>query len=264
MSLRFIQLELPLFEPPNFESLINEAGIRGLTVEFNDRLRNTWRLSRKPWTGARVLTLPRIFETAPQHVKTALIGWALLPFRSRRKKDKNRLAAKKQFEITAWEFLKEKGVPSGQGRRIDPQKLSSNTVGARFDLAEVYENVNKRYFNGLVSTFVKWGTPKSTTSFQTYRKDREGNRHSIITISGVYNHPDVPEYAIESVLFHEMLHIKIPPLKKNGRNVIHGRDFKREEKAFPLYRQWRQWEKTAMPGIIRDIARQAKAAKKKK
>jgi hypothetical protein len=261
MALRFIQLELPLFGTPTFESLISKAGIRGLSVEFNDRIRSSWKVVRRPLSRSRILYVPRMFENAPEPVKTALIGWALMPWKSRRRKNSGHSAVKKDYERTIWQYFRDNGIEAGRGRAIDPKRFSGNTAGAVYDLAEVCSHVNRTYFENKISTFIKWGSAYSRTSFQTFRRDSDNIRHSIITISGIYNHPDVPRYAIESVVFHEMLHVKIPSFRSNGRNIMHGAEFKKEEKSFPLYNQWRKWEKTELPVILRDMIRSRRKGK---
>ena len=77
----------------------------------------------------------------------------------------------------------------------------------------------------------------------------------MITIAGIYNDPTVPRFAIESIMFHEMLHIAIPPFQKNGRNVIHGSAFRQAEKTFPHYHTWRQWCAEQLPEIVRKRSR---------
>jgi alpha-N-acetylglucosamine transferase len=52
-----------------------------------------------------------------------------------------------------------------------------------------------------------------------------------------------------------MLHIAIPPCKKNGRQIIHGPDFKKAENSLPYIKQWHAWEKNDMHKIIRSLKR---------
>jgi hypothetical protein len=61
----------------------------------------------------------------------------------------------------------------------------------------------------------------------------------------------VPRFAIEGILFHEMLHIAYPPVIRDGRNVIHGPKFKQNERSFPQHKDWVEWEKTSCNRITR-------------
>ena len=82
---------------------------------------------------------------------------------------------------------------------------------------------------------------------------------SIITIAGIYNLPEIPEFAVRSVIFHEMLHIAVPPIIKNGRRVVHGTAFKTAEKRNPDLVKWIFWEK----GALRQLLRKKKPLKKR-
>jgi predicted SprT family Zn-dependent metalloprotease len=59
----------------------------------------------------------------------------------------------------------------------------------------------------------------------------------------------VPRHAIEGIVFHEMLHIAIPPYKRSGKNVIHGPEFRKAERGFPHFNAWRKWEKEHLKSI---------------
>jgi hypothetical protein len=109
-------------------------------------------------------------------------------------------------------------------------------------LREVFSSLNATYFNGTLTSFIRWGKSRGR-SYQTTFTDEQGKRQNLISIAQLYNRPDVPRFAMESIVYHEMLHIAIPPFKRNFKNIIHGRDFKRAEQSFPYFTQWRQWEK---------------------
>ena len=57
--------------------------------------------------------------------------------------------------------------------------------------------------------------------------------HNTIVISRVFDHPRVPRYAIEYIMFHEMLHLKHPVRLRGSRRCVHSREFLEEkEKQF--------------------------------
>ncbi|MBD3358073.1 MAG: hypothetical protein GF363_13020 [Chitinivibrionales bacterium] len=102
---------------------------------------------------------------------------------------------------------------------------------------------------------IRWGSQTSTTSFHRHGFDTKGKRFDLITIAGLYNHPEVPRFAIESVVCHEALHIIHPPYKKNGRTIYHGPAFREAERALPHYEQWRVWERCHAGRLIRSLRR---------
>ena len=52
-------------------------------------------------------------------------------------------------------------------------------------------------------------------------------------VSRVFDRPSSPRYAIEYLLFHEMLHLKHPVRMRGVRRCVHSREFKAEERQFP-------------------------------
>ncbi len=237
------QLELPLFTPLSFEEILSQKNIRNLTFAVNSRLKNGWRVIIQASTGSRTLVVPAYFENAPMPVKNALIEWALLP--PLRKSGKSSIAfkRKKELERLAWNYGRLHGKPAARVRILS--RCSFQAVGRRYDLKEVFNALNTDYFNGRLSSFVRWNKSRRR-SYQTVFTDEHGRRHNLISIAQTYNRPDVPRFAIEGIVFHEMSHIEIPPYTKNSRAIVHGPEFKRMERSFPYYSQWRQWEREQM------------------
>jgi hypothetical protein len=101
--------------------------------------------------------------------------------------------------------------------------------GRYYHLDEVFDSLNTRFFGGLL------GRPQLTWSEQ-YAKRALGHydaAHNMIVVSKVFDRPSSPRYAIEYLLYHEMLHLKHPVRVKGLRRTVHPREFKAEEKLFP-------------------------------
>ena len=47
----------------------------------------------------------------------------------------------------------------------------------------------------------------------------------------------MPRYAIEYLVYHEMLHLKHPVKLRGSRRCVHGPEFQKEEKLFPHLQQ---------------------------
>lgn len=240
------QLSLDLFSSSSFEELCAECspGI-ALSVHNNTRLKNNWYVKIHRGRPVRELHIPPVLNTAPEAVKLAVIKWAVLP-KPRLPHLKKEVRIKRHhYESVIRAYLDTYQPKSDR----PPPKQQWPTQGVRYDLSEVFSTVNNRHFNGTLRSFLRWGTVRSKTSYQSTRRGPDGTPYHCITIAGVYNHPDVPRFAIESIMYHEMLHIHVPPRRENGRNVFHGRDFKQMEQAFPHYREWRQWEREVLPHL---------------
>lgn len=251
--MKCVQLSLDLFSPPSFEELIAKHGISGLSVTFKNRLHKSWSIHTTQ-DKQQTLILPVLLENAPEPVKTALLEWTRIIFQKRKKDKAAYLKNKKELEKRVWDYLSQKGV-SSYSKICHPEKFTHMTKGLIYDLQGIFDDLNSLHFKNGLESHIRWGSRTSKTSYQTRCVDRNGRAFNLITIAGAYNHPAVPEFAIRSVVFHEMLHIAIPPCKKNGRQIIHGPDFKKAEKSLPYIKQWLAWEKNDMRKIIRSLKR---------
>ena len=124
-------------------------------------------------------------------------------------------------------------------RQMRGRKNLHGTQGAVYDLEEIFEDLNRRFFFGLM------GRPQLTWSNVLSRR-RLGHydpAHNAIVISKVFDHPRVPRYAVEYLLYHEMLHLKHPVKLRGSRRCVHGGEFQAEEKLFPQLDQALQFLK---------------------
>ncbi len=257
-----IQEELALFDPPSFESFLSGARATRLSIEPSKRLKSGWYVKYLPGGHRRELVIPAALAGAPAEIKEALVEWALLP-RHRRASPAVK-QRKYELERLVWRHYQTLGQPARKRKREDPSQWAGKTGGCRYDLLEVFTDLNKRHFNNELSAFLRWGSYASVTSYQSRKIDLQDQPYNMITIAGVYDHPDVPRFAIESILYHEMLHIAIPPCKANGRNVIHGPAFRKAEQAFPHYRRWRDWERNEAPRLRRSLLKRSKQKRRRR
>ncbi len=116
-----------------------------------------------------------------------------------------------------------------QTRQTRGRKQILSPTGHHYDLDEVFEAVNRRFFHGLL------GRPVLTWSAHHARRmlGHYDSAHNTIVVSRVFDGPQVPRYAIEYLMYHEMLHLKHPVRVRAGRRCIHSREFQAEERLFP-------------------------------
>lgn len=252
--MKTVQQELNLFQPPSFEEITRARNIPKLTITFNKRLRKSWHLTINADNHNKV-TLPYLLKDAPEEIKEAVLDWAALVKPRLTRKRKAYYLQKRKLEKAVWQYLEEQGVAFRQKRVINPDTFTHNTKGTVYDLKELFDSVNQHYFKGKIQSFIRWGSYASKTSYQSYFNDQHGGKQNLITIAGAYNHPKLPEFAITGLIFHEMLHIVYPRYKKNGRNVIHGPEFKKAERMYPFRDKWYRWERENMYKIIRSLRR---------
>lgn len=114
-------------------------------------------------------------------------------------------------------------------RQTRGRKRISTVQGRYYNLEEVFEAVNTRFFHGLL------GRPTLTWSAHAARRmlGHYDAAHNTIVVSRVFDRPNTPRYAIEYLLYHEMLHLKHPVKVRAGRRCVHSREFQAEERLFP-------------------------------
>ncbi|HLX86545.1 MAG TPA: SprT-like domain-containing protein [Terriglobales bacterium] len=114
-------------------------------------------------------------------------------------------------------------------RQIRGRKHIRSARGHHYHLEEIFDDLNRRFFHGLM------GRPQLTWS-RNHARSSLGHydpAHNAIVISRVFDHPHVPRYALEYILYHEMLHLKHPVRLRGSRRCVHSREFQAEEKLFP-------------------------------
>ena len=114
-------------------------------------------------------------------------------------------------------------------RHARGSKRFSGPEGRFYHLEEVFDSLNLRFFGGLL------GRPELTWSEQMAKRSlgHYDAAHNTIVVSRVFDRPSSPRYALEYLLFHEMLHLKHPVRMRGLRRCVHSREFKAEESRFP-------------------------------
>ena len=124
-----------------------------------------------------------------------------------------------------------------------PRRITINTRGRQYDLTPIFDGLNRRYFNGAVSSAITWSRRgarrfPARRTLGTYLEDR-----NLIRINPVLDSRRVPLFYIEFIVYHEMLHAVMESEVKNGRRSIHAKEFRKREKLFEQYAQAALWER---------------------
>jgi hypothetical protein len=111
-------------------------------------------------------------------------------------------------------------------RRVRPG--AAGPLGRHFDLERLFDDLNSKYFAGaLTRPHIGWSNRGWRRQFGCYDP---GPNH--ILLNRRMDRPGVPRYAVEYVLFHEMLHVKHPTRRSGCTLVSHSPEFRAEEKRF--------------------------------
>ena len=124
-------------------------------------------------------------------------------------------------------------------RQIRGRKRISSANGHRFNLEEIFDELNTLYFHGLL------GKPQLTWSLSDSRSSlgHYDPAHNTIVVSRIFDRESIPRFALEYLLFHEMLHLKHPVKLRGSKRCVHPPEFQAEEKSFPHYEQAKKFLK---------------------
>jgi hypothetical protein len=195
------------------------------------------RIARRDGTlNARI---HEIFLGAPEPVLNAVVGWVRKPSR--------------RLGVTLDGFVRE----NVDRLRALRKPIALRTVGANVDLRAIRDAISSHYFAGALPCDITFG-----------RVARRGRRRRSVQF-GVYDgvarliriHPLldadwIPNFFVEFVVFHELLHAaQAPALDASGRCRHHGPRFRELERRFARYDEAIAWERAH----IRQLLRSARA-----
>ncbi|HLJ12858.1 MAG TPA: SprT-like domain-containing protein [Bryobacteraceae bacterium] len=113
-------------------------------------------------------------------------------------------------------------------RQIRGRKFVSGPQGRCHDLEKMFEDLNFRYFHGLMARpLLGWSRRISRVNLGHYDPS-----HNAIILSRILDRPQTAKLAVEYVLFHEMLHLRFPVEHRGVRRCVHTREFREAEKQF--------------------------------
>ncbi len=114
-------------------------------------------------------------------------------------------------------------------RRLRGRKRMASAQGKVYDLDAIFEELNVRLFGGMmVRPRMSWSHGRARNLLGHYDP-----AHSAIVASRIFDHPAVPRYAVEYIVYHEMLHLRHPVKLNGSRRCVHPPEFRAEEKLFP-------------------------------
>ncbi len=113
-------------------------------------------------------------------------------------------------------------------RQIRGRKFLADPRGAHYDLNDIFDRLNDRYFNGLLGKpLLGWSRHASRSMLGHFDPS-----HNAIVISRIFDDRKVPRQALDYVMFHEMLHLRYPVDHSGARRRVHTREFRQAEHEF--------------------------------
>ncbi len=204
-----------------FSELKPRTAVPVVRVEFR-RYANANSFARWDVDGLQV-RITDVLEGAPAHVLEALAN-VLLSKLVRRPVPKLHAERYRRF-LNRKEMRRSlQLVKQTRGR-----KFVSGPRGRHYDLEETFEDLNQRYFHGLMARpLLGWSRGVSRVMLGHFDPS-----HNAIILSRLLDRAEVPRLAVEYVLFHEMLHLRFPVEHRGARRCVHTPEFKAAERQFP-------------------------------
>jgi predicted metal-dependent hydrolase len=197
------------------------TSIPELKIEFFAfaNLNNTIRLRN----GRLLVRLSDLLEGAPGAILRA-ISHILLAKIYRKPIDRGHASRYRKY-VGSHEIVRKAHLV----RQIRGRKKLRPARGHFYDLDAIFEELNSRFFHGLMAR------PRMSWS-QSHTRRILGHydpAHNAIIISRIFDHPAIPQFVLEYIVYHEMLHLKHPVKLRGNRRCVHSKEFQAEEKLFP-------------------------------
>ncbi|HUK66899.1 MAG TPA: SprT-like domain-containing protein [Anaeromyxobacteraceae bacterium] len=133
-------------------------------------------------------------------------------------------------------------VREHRARIAAPHAARLESRGRVHDLQAIFDHLNRAHFEGKVEARIGWGPNRRGRGRRTLKTGVYVQEARLIRIHPALDRPEVPAMYVAAVVFHEMLHQAVPAVEKNGRRIVHGRDFRRRERAYPDHERAKHWE----------------------
>jgi len=173
--------------------------------------------------GKLFVRLSDVLEGAPENILHAIAHILLAKM--------YRKAIEREHATRYRRYISSQGIRNQATllRQIRGRKRIVSARGRAYDLEAIFDELNTRFFHGLLAR------PRMTWS-RVHARNRLGHydpAHNAIVVSRVFDDFRVPRYAVEYIVYHEMLHLKHPVKLRGSRRCVHSGEFQAEEKLFP-------------------------------
>jgi hypothetical protein len=109
--------------------------------------------------------------------------------------------------------------------------MVAQTRGLHHDLAASFERVNAAYFDGgMRRPRLVWSRTFAARQFGHY-----DHAHDTVVVNAALDRKAVPEFAVDFIVYHELLHKRLGLRWQNNRGAAHAPEFRERERQFQQY-----------------------------
>ena len=199
-----------------------------LSLVWTDNRTSIISVTKRPVTGYQ-LRLHHMFQEAPEEIWCALVEYIL-------SRDRTAKAVLQTYINQRQALIRQ---DSGDRRRATVLQ----TRGHYVDLGTMFDSLNHRYFENCIDANITWMRMVVQRKRTSIRFGVYDPKQKVIRIHRLLDQPFVPDYFVESVVFHEMLHQMIPAVYEHGRWLKHPPAFHKAERMYIHYDKAREWER---------------------
>ena len=136
-----------------------------------------------------------------------------------------------------------------------PRRPLLETEGQVHDLSPAFDRLNRTYFDGLVGCPFGWMPVRKRRVHGVVKLGSYSEAQDCIRLHPILDQSGVPLYVIEAILYHEMVHAVLKSTHRNGRRVVHGREFKALMRHCPYEAEADAWIKEHLESLLRRFRR---------
>lgn len=128
-------------------------------------------------------------------------------------------------------------------RQKNRSRVTITAEGRYHNLDALYAEINRCYFDGRIASAITWSSREPRHGVRKRNLGCYDHRRDLIRISRYLDRKAVPRYFVAYVVYHEMLHADLGVRRKNGRSVVHCREFRTREALYHDYERAIAWER---------------------
>ncbi len=239
-------LQAPLWlDAVAFHARLEDAFDAVVDLTLTDNRRSLIHIQRAE-SGRFAVRLHHMFAVEEEPILYALADLGLQPSEARVAAARARLRA----------FAEDN---EGRIRRKTPaRRVRLRPHGLTYDLrrilaATVRDHFEPRQVEGVEITWGRWG--RLDTPTREIRLGSYDPRRRLIRIHPLLDRPQIPEWIVAFIVYHELLHHLIPTRREGGRLIHHGPDFRQREALHPRFEDYRAWAELELGALLSRVAR---------
>ena len=132
-----------------------------------------------------------------------------------------------------------------------PRDLRLRPVGRFHNLQDIFDRLNRQYFEGTLQARITWGPAVFRAQQRSIKMGSFAVEDRLIRVHPALDRGEVPPFFVEWIVFHEMLHGRHEIRRKGSRRCFHPPEFLAEERKFADYERASAWERENVDRLFR-------------